>query len=393
MTATAPARVLVCADQTTASQELRRVLARGGWEADAHAPGAADPDGLHAFGLVVVDSGGDAAAALALCRRLRDRLADGFTPLLYVAAAGGPADRLAGYAAGADACLPRPFAPEELLAQARALGRIKEIHDRLNEKTAEARRVHQRLQLTYRQIDEELELARRVQSGLLPQALPEAPGCRFAVHYRLCGQVGGDFYDAFRLDEHHVGFYVADAMGHGVAASLLTVFVKKGIRAKEVFGREYRLTPPGEVLGRLNRDLIDQRLTDHPFITAAYGLFNHRDGVLSVARAGHPYPLHVPREGAVQMWRQEGLLLGVLEAAFPDRQYHLRPGDKVLLYTDGVDAARVEGREPGAPSLLACAERRRGLPVEEFVPQLARDLFGGAEQPDDLTLLGLEMCP
>jgi sigma-B regulation protein RsbU (phosphoserine phosphatase) len=181
-------------------------------------------------------------------------------------------------------------------------------------------------------------------------------------------------------------------MGHGVPASLLTIFVKKGVRAKEVFGRQYRLVPPDEVLGRLNRDLLEQGLSESPFITMAYALFNHRDGTLSFARAGHPYPLLVPAEGELELWRQEGLLLGVVDATFPARTYQLRRGDKVLLYSDGIDTAQFESHAPGAESLLACAARHRALPVQAFVEQLARDLFGTDAQPDDLTLLGLEVC-
>src|SRR5438445_131724 len=131
---------------------------------------------------------------------------------------------------------------------------------------SEVNRINKRLQQAYQQIDQELELAQRIQASFLPQTLPQVPHVRFAVHYLLCGRVGGDFYDVFRLDERHVGFYVADAMGHGVPASLLTIFVKKGVKTKEVFGRQYRLVPPGEVLQRLNKDMIDQQLSESPFI-------------------------------------------------------------------------------------------------------------------------------
>ena len=236
--------ILVCADSMDALQELRRVLAHGGRQVDAHVAGSPDPANLARYQLLVVDGGRAPADALDLCRRCRARLEDGFTPILYVTGDLAPAARLACFEAGADAYLLRPFAPEELLAQVRALLRIKDVHDRLNEKTTEIHRINKRLQAAYKQIDQELELAQRIQSSFLPQTLPEAPGSRFAVHYRLCGRVGGDFYDVFRLDEHHVGFYVADAMGHGVPASLLTIFVKKGVRPKEVFGQQYRLVPP-----------------------------------------------------------------------------------------------------------------------------------------------------
>src|SRR5262249_45945416 len=153
------------------------------------------------------------------------------------------------------------------------------------------------------------------------------PGWSFAVHYLLCGRVGGDFYDVFRLDEQHVGLYVADAMGHGVPASLLAIFVKKGVRAKEIFGNQYRLLPPGEVLKRLNADLVEQALAEHPFITMAYALVNVSDGTFRFARAGHPYPLYIPREGEPQFWKLPGSLLGVFDTAFPDQAHELLPGD------------------------------------------------------------------
>jgi sigma-B regulation protein RsbU (phosphoserine phosphatase) len=318
-----------------------------------------------------VDGNVSAAVALALCRRLRGRLAS--------------------LQAGADTYLLRPFAPAELLAQVQALVRLKERHDRLTEKSAEVQRVNPRLQRTYQQLDQELELARHIQRSLLPQALPELPHVRFAVHYRPCGRVGGDFYDVFRLDEQHVGFYVADAMGHGVPASLLTIFVKKGVRAKEIFGRQYRLVPPGEVLRQLNRDLLDQALSENPFLTMVYVLLNHHDGTLRFARSGHPYPLYLPYDGAPQPWQVEGSLLGVFDTEFPMLTRQLRPGDKMLLYTDGIDGASSEGHPAGLKSLLACAARHRELPVQSLVDRLAEELFRGSGPGDDLTLLGVEM--
>jgi sigma-B regulation protein RsbU (phosphoserine phosphatase) len=386
MTVNGLPRILFCAAQPSALAEMRHLLAGTGCELIAHLLGSAEPREANGYQLIVVEGGATPAAALDLCRRLRERHDHFFIPLLYLAD-----ERLAGFESGADACLQRPFTPGELLAQVKALLRIKEAHDRQAGKTAEMHRINKRLQQLHQQIDYELQLAQRIQASFLPRTLPNVPRTRFAVHYLPRERVGGDFYDVFRLDEHHAGLYVADAMGHGVPASLLTVFVKKSVRAKEVIGRDYRLTPPEEVLQSLNKDLLDQHLSEHPFITMAYVLYNHRDGVLRLARAGHPYPLYVPRQGEPVLWQQEGLLLGITNTSFPARDYPLNPGDKVLLYSDGLDTGRFEDCPPGAESLLACAARHRRLPIQEFVDRLARDLFAAGEQPDDVTLLGMEV--
>jgi phosphoserine phosphatase RsbU/P len=233
----------------------------------------------------------------------------------------------------------------------------------------------------------DLRLARQLQASFLPRSLPAIGPVRFAVSYRPCGQVGGDFYDAFRLDEDHVGFYVADAMGHGVPASLLTIFLKKAVQPKEVSGTSYRLVPPEEVLARLNRDLIAQGLAELPFITMVYGLLNCRDGRLRFSRAAHPHPLYLPRTGDPESWQTPGTLLGIFEAEYPPLQRDLRPGDKLLVYTDGLSRRSTTGFGPVAKA----AVEHRGLPIEAFVERLSNDLLAQEKQPDDFTLLGVEM--
>jgi sigma-B regulation protein RsbU (phosphoserine phosphatase) len=384
--------VLVCAAGAAAADEVRRALSTHGQEAALHVLNSAAPAAVEHFRLIVVDGSGCSPTALDCCRRLRAHLSAGFIPLVFISDDRDPATRRCALEAGADACLQRPLAAGELAAQVRALLRIKDGHDGLAGRAAEVHRINTRLRQLHQQLDHELKLAQRIQSSFLPQALPQVAGVRFAVHYVLRDRIGGDFYDAFRLDEHHLGLYVADAMGHGVPASLLTVFVKKGVRPKEVFGQQYRLVPPDEVLRRLNRELIEQQLPEDPFITMVYGLLDHRQGVLSFARAGHPYPLYIPARGAVELWQQEGLLLGVVDAQFPTRTVQLLPGDKVIFYSDGIDTARFEDHPEGTSSLLACAGRHRALPVEEFVRRLAGDLFGGGIHPDDLTLFAMELC-
>jgi sigma-B regulation protein RsbU (phosphoserine phosphatase) len=176
-----------------------------------------------------------------------------------------------------------------------------------------------------------------------------------------------------------------------VPASLLTVFVKKGVQAKQITGNDYRLVPPNEVLLRLNRDLIDQELAENPFITMAYVLYNTRTRSLQFARAGHPYPLYLPRQGPPQLWQIEGSLLGVFDVQYRLQTHTLQTGDKVLLYTDGMDAAGFDNQPLGLASLLAAAGRFRDLPITDLVDRLSLDLFGLGPQTDDLTIFGMEV--
>jgi len=384
-------RIVLCTQDSAAVADLRRGLEEAGHAVRAHLLGSPEPDDLAGFHLCVIADEHAGADPVAFCRRLRAVLGECFIPVLFVTGATPSPLRLAVLEAGADACLTRPFSAGEFLAQVRALLRIKERHDHLLEKTAEIRHTTRQLQQAHQRVDQELELARRIQQSFLPQVLPEMPRVRFAVHYQPCGRVGGDFYDVFRLDEHHIGFYVADAMGHGVPAGLLTMFLKKGVRAKEIFHQQYRLVPPEEVLERLNRDLIEQDLADHAFITMIYGLYNVQERTLHFSRAGHPHPAYLSGDREPELWKMPGSLLGVFETTFMDRTCRLRPGDKVLFYTDGTEEVSFEGRPPGTESFLACLARHRAKPITELVSALAKDLLPQAPQPDDFTLLGLEV--
>jgi phosphoserine phosphatase RsbU/P len=386
MPAPAPSPVVLVVAAEPAA-DLRGWLGTGGFDAVERTPDHV-PEGLAGYAAAVLDARGDPAAVTAVCRRLALRPAEDRCPLLVVAADDAVGARLAAYDVGADVALPRSVAPAEFVAQLRALDRWQRVRGGLVARAAEAQLFNQRLQQAYRQIDIDLALARRLQASFLPQSLPEVGPVRFAVSYRPCGQVGGDFYDVFRLDERHVGFYVADAKGHGVPASLLTVFLKKVVQPKEVRGSTYRLVPPGEVLARVNRELIAQGLADLPFITMVYGLLDCGDGRLQFARAAHPHPVYLPRAGHPQQWEAEGALLGIFEAEFPVQERRLTPGDKLLLYTDGVSAG--SGGEGGPDPLVAAAAEHRALSVDALVDRLSRDLVAPGPHPDDSTLLGVE---
>jgi sigma-B regulation protein RsbU (phosphoserine phosphatase) len=380
---------LLVVGSPTAAPSMRGWLEPHGYRVEAANLGAV-PARLPPYSAVILD-GRDAwkPDLLVLCRRVAGQPADERPPLIYLAPDDSVAARLGGFSHGADAVLAKSVTADELLAELRVLERWRNARDQWLARAADAQQFSRELQHAYHQIEQDLRMASRLQASFLPQTLPEVGPVRFGVSYRPCGQVGGDFYDVIRLDEHRLGFYVADAMGHGVPASLLTVFLKKSVQLKEIADSHYRLLPPNEVLSRLNRDLIAQGLAELPFITMVYGLLDCRDGALQFARAAHPYPLYLPHDGPPVQWQTPGTLIGIFEAEYPPEQRVLRPGDKLLVYTDGLPKEdAVVG--PPAPLMRAVAAHRE-LPIAVCVERITGDLLAGKSLIDDFTLLGVEV--
>jgi serine phosphatase RsbU (regulator of sigma subunit) len=367
---------------------LAAALASAGLAVTATDPAA--PVDVPAGHYVAVVDASDPDAAADASRRWRPRLSEAGIPILWLTAGGDPAD---GFLHGADVCLGREAPPALLAGQVRALVRLGQASAALTARALAAGQLNGRLQQAYRQIDQDLELARRIQRSLLPRTLPEVAQARFAVCHRPRSRVGGDFYDVTRLDEEHVAFYLADTLGTGGPSSgLLAVYLKRSIQSKEIIGRSYRLVPPDEVLQRLHRELSALGLGEMPSLTVVYGLLNCRDGQLTYARAAHPNPVYLPRQGPAEFWTAAGSLLGVVEGEYVSQSRQLRSGDKLVLVSDGLVPAK-EGGPPVGDLVRTAAERHRGLPVQSFVERVTAELLTLTRQPDDFTLLGLEMLP
>ena len=174
-----------------------------------------------------------------------------------------------------------------------------------------------------------------------------AQGCPsggvYAADTAVCpnGGVSGDIYDVARLDEDHVAFFVADAVGHGMPAALLTIFIKRTLETKEILPNGgYRIIPPDEALAHLNNELLSQQLSLCQFVTMIYGILNTKTRTLSWARAGHPLPFLLKTNGEAGELDLDGALLGVFpNEQFPLQTVQLAPGDSVLMYSDGFESA------------------------------------------------------
>lgn len=204
-------------------------------------------------------------------------------------------------------------------------------------------RLSKKLSEHFNEVDQEMQLAGRLQRDFLPNLNEPIANIEFSAIYRPASFVSGDIFDVFRIDEDHTGVYLADAVGHGMAASLLTMFIKRAIVPKRVEGESYTIVEPNEVLAALNDALADEKLPSCQFVTGCYLLIDHRTNTLRYARGGHPYPILISRDGVQSELKSSGGLLGITKGEeFETCELKLQAGDKLILYTDGVELAFTE---------------------------------------------------
>ncbi len=236
-------------------------------------------------------------------------------------------------------------------------------------------------------LEHELALARQVQQSMLPRTFPRVPGYSFAAGSEPARQVGGDFYDVIRLDDNHFALAIADVSGKGMPAALFMALTRSLLLAEA-----RRNVSPAAALAAVNRLLLELGEPDM-FVTIFYGVVEQTSRRLTYSRAGHDRPLLL-REAQVTDLGGSGLALGLLaedRLALSEEQFDLQPGDRLVLYTDGlVDVQAADGRLYDRARLKALFQKHSALPPEVLCQTIFRHLAayqGTAEQYDDMTML------
>jgi serine phosphatase RsbU (regulator of sigma subunit) len=243
--------------------------------------------------------------------------------------------------------------------------------------------------------DAELAKGRRQQRSILSLVAPDVPGYDLASYYAAAREIGGDFFELFRLNKRGrpLGIVIADVTGKGLDAALLMAFARPVMHAALNSARG-----PGDALSRTNRVLVDER-RGTLFITALAAVLEPTTGQLRVGNAGHEPPLLVPADGGpVRAIGSSGLLLGAFVAIDPpETAIVLDHGDVLFLYTDGVtDAIDPTRQRFGDARLLATIEANRGRTAAELVTAVtdAVNAFQGEAEPaDDVTIVAVGRQP
>ena len=237
-------------------------------------------------------------------------------------------------------------------------------------------------------LQNELSIASQLQQSILPAIPPVTDGFEVSANMEPARNVGGDFYDYFKLD-NQVGLVVADVSDKGIPASMFMMSSRTALKGAAIGVRE-----PQMVLNAVNNQLQQDNPT-FMFVTLIYALLDSDSGSLTYSIAGHDPPLLVSADGTVsELPPTKGVAVGIApDVAYTQETVTLNPGDTVVLYTDGVtEAMNADDQQFGLSRLTEVFEGnppQSAAAANEAVFEHVRSFAGDAPQSDDITCLTL----
>ncbi len=231
-------------------------------------------------------------------------------------------------------------------------------------------------------IEQELEIAKRMQLSILPVCFPDSAHFQVAARYVPTTMVAGDFYEFTIAEDNRAGLLIADVSGHGIPAALISSMVKLASKTQRSHA-----TDPAKFLSGMNATLCGN--AQDQFVTAAYVFLDRASGELRYSAAAHP-PMLLLRNGEVTAIEKNGLMLGLFpEADYVTAVHPLKGGDRFLLYTDGiVEAFNLHGDEFGQDNLCLLLKQTAHLSVSQTADHIISSIQQWSpHQADDLTVV------
>jgi serine phosphatase RsbU (regulator of sigma subunit) len=304
-------------------------------------------------------------------------------PVILISALDDTDSVVKGLALGADDYLPKPFNPHILRARVNASLARKRLRD------CE--------QLYARSLEREMDIARDIQAGFLPDHLPVVTGWDLAAYFQPARRVGGDFYDAFALhDGQRIGVVVADVCDKGVGAALFMALVRSLVRAfaerMDFLGAD-AAGQARELVTHVNSYIGRTHGRTSMFATLLFAILDPADGALIYVNGGHEAPVISGKSGVRARLVPTGPAVGMLpDMVFQVARQTIEPGDTLLIYTDGITDARNAEAEPFSEErLLALLESGADLATTTVarVQTAVGTHAGSADQFDDMTMLAV----
>lgn len=310
-----------------------------------------------------------------VCRRLKADPTTREIPVIFLTAQIEAEDETRGFQVGAVDYIHKPFSQAVVKARVHTHLVLRETREKLAQRLLA--------------IQKELETARLIQQSILPETTPQIDGLDIAARYVPMASVAGDFYDFVVVDKKHVGILIADVSGHGMPAALIASMLKIALAAQSAHAND-----PARVLQGLNQALCGK--FQHHYVTAAYVFVDMDQRTLTYAGAGHP-PLLMwgAASPSVRDVTENGLFLGKFPfATYSSLEVPLVPGDRGLLYTDGIsEANNPQGAEFGTERLRQFLDAERNGSASQLADRLLEELGRwsargqGADLDDDITMV------
>ena len=318
-----------------------------------------------------------------LCRRIRNTDFGRYVYIILLTARDAKNDLIHGMEAGADDFVTKPFNKGELNMRIRAGERILMLEKDLEDQNERLVETNAQLSKAYDQINTDLEAGAEMQRSLLPRPDFKLPGFKISWIFFPSRFVAGDIFNLFQLDENHIGFYLLDVAGHGVPSAMLSVTLSRFLTPipdsplKYWLPDEpgYGISQPGKVLEELNeRFQVDEDTMQ--YFTMVYGMVHTSDYRLTLSHAGHPPPIHVPRDGDITLLGSGSIPIGILpQGDYESEESVFKSGDRLFLYSDGIPECFNPGEEAYSEErLLQRLEDWRDMPLQDLMARLEQDL-------------------
>lgn len=391
--------VLIVEDSLVYRRLLSRMLAQWGYKVSEAENGLAALQILESqpVSLVISDWEMPEMDGLTLCREIRSRQIGHYIYVILLTGRENPDDLTLGFDAGADDFLSKPVEQSELRARLHAGARILSLEATLAARNA-------RLSEALRQIEQDLEVAARIQQSVLP-AHQQCYRDYFSDWLFLpSAWVSGDIFNVFPLD-NHLGFYCVDVSGHGVGAAMMSLAVARQFlhgRAVErfLFTDDDEVASPAEVVRILNGRFCSDEVEIVSYFTMIYGVIDLDTGEGKLCQAGHPTPFIVNPDGEVRAVGSGGAPVGLMpDLSWTDVDFTLAAGERLCLFSDGItECENLAGEQFGPQRLQEALRQGAALGLNDLLAQFARHLIhwrSGENQEqssmaDDVSLLVIE---
>lgn len=333
-----------------------------------------------------------------LVRKIRSIPKGGYIFIIIMTSKTEKEDMVKGMEAGADDFISKPVDRRELEVRLLAGERIIKLEQKLSKQ-------NKQLQAANAEMRMNMESAVKIQESLLPEELPETKGVGFAWRCRPFQYLAGDILNIFELDDNHIGLYILDVSGHGVAAALLAVSLSRmltpGLNRSSLLwrrqknGHGFEISAPLYVADQLNNQ-FQMTEKNQQFFTFAYGIFNTENSEFRYVSAGHPGLIVLSNNEEPGCMDVDSFPIGFVETpVYEEQVIKLNPGDRLYLYSDGlIESPNSEGKLFHIDSILKLLQELRSESLEQSLDGLLLALEAWCESPnfiDDVTLLAMEV--